>query len=640
MECHPLDPATIDELQRAVDLVLASGRAGTQPEACWAALDEPPKELVLAWEPGMTAPRRRVRVITVDRPSGVSHDSIVDLDGGALVACEALEGLHAPILGSEFTDTQAVRHEPRVAAALARRGVTNLDTVYVEPWPAGWFDGRPYDQGGRRLARAVFYVHAGEGHQPWSRPVQGLVAVLDRGTGEVMELIDQGDTPVPAHSSRLDPDGIGAQRADVRPLEITQRDGPSFTLEGNELRWQRWRMRVSLHPMEGLVFHQISYDDPVSGRTRPILYRAAMAEMVVPYGDPQGQHFWRHVFDQGEVGMGRATNPLSHGCDCLGEIRYLDAPMVNFEGVVTKIDQAVCIHEEDNNVLWRHRDSFRNVTESRRDRRLVVSFWATLGNYDYGFFWYFHQDGSIELEIKLTGIVLAGATAPDAEVSAYGVKLTPELEAPHHQHFFSLRLDVDIDGPVNRVEEVDVVTEPPGPGNPHGNAFRPVTTLLTKESEAQRLANAGASRSWRIVNPEVRNALGQPVAYQLISAASPLILGQADSAAVRRAAFARHHVHVTAYDQAEMRAAGEFPTQHAGGAGLPAYQAADRNLVDTDLVLWVTCGVTHVARPEEYPVMPLERTGFLLRPHGFFDRNPALDVPPLPVINGTDGHCH
>ena len=50
-------------------------------------------------------------------------------------------------------------------------------------------------------------------------------------------------------------------------------------------------------------------------------------------------------------------------------------------------------------------------TEVRRARRLVVSFIATVGNYEYGFFWYLYQDGTIELEIKVTGIVATGAVA-------------------------------------------------------------------------------------------------------------------------------------------------------------------------------------------------------------------------------------
>jgi primary-amine oxidase len=103
----------------------------------------------------------------------------------------------------------------------------------------------------------------------------------------------------------------------------------------------------------------------------------------------------------------------------------------------------------------------------------------------------------------------------------------------------------------------------------------------------------------------------------------------------QRAAFASHNLWVTPFDDTERRAAGDYPNQHAGGAGLPAWTQRDRPLVDTDVVLWHTFGVTHLPRPEDWPVMPVEYTGFTLVPFGFFDRNPALDVSP-----STDGHCH
>ena len=105
-----------------------------------------------------------------------------------------------------------------------------------------------------------------------------------------------------------------------------------------------------------------------------------------------------------------------------------------------------------------------------------------------------------------------------------------------------------------------------------------------------------------------------------------------DSSVGRRAGFATHNLWVTPFAPEERRAAGEYPNQHAGGAGLLEWTAQDRALVDTDVVLWHTFGVTHLPRPEDWPVMPVEYTGFSLVPFGFFDRNPALDVPPAAAL--------
>ena len=113
----------------------------------------------------------------------------------------------------------------------------------------------------------------------------------------------------------------------------------------------------------------------------------------------------------------------------------------------------------------------------------------------------------------------------------------------------------------------------------------------------------------------------------------PVLLASPDSSVARRAGFATASLWVTPYAPEERRAAGDFPNQHAGGDGLPRWTAADRSLVDTDVVVWHTFGVTHVPRPEDWPVMPVERCGFTLLPVGFFDGNPALDVP------APAGHC-
>jgi primary-amine oxidase len=640
---HPLEPLSQDEMAAACAAVLSSGCCGERPAIVYACLAEPPKAQVLAWQAGDgPLPQRAALVVVVDQATGMTHEVTVAVDGAVatVLTCEARPGLHAPLVSTEVTIAQEVVNEPLVAAALARRGVTDLSTVFVEAWPAGHFD-RPYDATGRRLNRCVFYLQEHPADQPWARPIQGLVVVSDRDTNEVFELIDErSDTPIPSHDGRLDPEALQAAgvelRDDITPLHITQPDGASFTLDGTELAWQKWRVRLSLHPIEGLVLHQLTYDG------RSVMYRGAMAEMAVPYGDPQGHHYWRSVFDEGEVGMGCTANSLVLGCDCLGEIAYLSTPLALPDGTVADVPNTVCIHEEDVNALWRHHDRTMDTTHSRRNRRLAISFWATLGNYDYGYFWYLYLDGSIEIEVKLTGILLMSAIAEGQAPSPHEVVISPHHTAPNHQHFFSFRLDLDIDGQVNRVSEVDVVVDPLGPDNQHGVAFRAVHSLVASEAEGRRRSDALAGRTWLVTNEASRNSLGQAAGYKIVPGASPLLLAHPQSSAAKRAAFATEHLWVSAYDDAETRAAGFYPNQHPGGAGLPEYLAADRPLVDTDVVLWVTVGTTHIGRPEDFPIMPVEHTGFHLKPVSFFDRNPALDVPPQDRIVGQNsgGHCH
>jgi primary-amine oxidase len=291
------------------------------------------------------------------------------------------------------------------------------------------------------------------------------------------------------------------------------------------------------------------------------------------------------------------------------------------------------MHEEDYGILWKHVDLVSGRTEVRRSRRLVVSSVATVGNYEYGFYWYFYLDGTMQLEVKLTGIMSTMAVGDDGP-GEHARMIAPGLAAPLHQHLFNVRLDMEVDGPDNAVFEVDTMPSGSGDHNPWDNAFVSTATLLESELEARRDVDPSRSRSWRIANRSCRNGLGEPTAFKLLPGATPTLLADPVSSVGRRATFAAHNLWVTPFREDERRAAGDYPNQHAGGAGLPEWTAQDRPLVDTDVVLWHSFGVTHVPRPEDWPVMPVEYTGFALVPFGFFDRNPALDVPP------SAAHCH
>ena len=194
--------------------------------------------------------------------------------------------------------------------------------------------------------------------------------------------------------------------------------------------------------------------------------------MVVPYGDPGPMHGWKNAFDAGEWGLGRMANSLKLGCDCLGVIHYFDAVLATEQGEPYTVEHAICMHEEDYGILWKHHDLHGGTDEVRRSRRLVVSFIATVGNYEYGFYWYFYLDGNIQLEVKLTGIVSPMAIAP-GEQPEFANVIAPGLAAPHHQHLFSARLDLDVDGTDEHASTRSRPRPvPAGPDNPWGNAFR------------------------------------------------------------------------------------------------------------------------------------------------------------------------
>ena len=627
---HPLEPLTAEEIRRSVAAVRAEGRLDKRARFATITLDTPPKEAVAAHRPGDPVPRQ-VRLIIVPGPDSTVIEALVALPSEEVVSWEErLDVRPALLFDDALRSIVALKEHPDWQQAMQRRGITDFDKVQIDPWPTGNF-GRAIEDN-RRITRCLFYYRENPTDNGYARPIEGVIATVDGARGEVLEVLDYGVVPFPPESGSYYPEDNQPQRTDLRPLEIVQPEGPSFTVESNLIRWQRWSLRVSMDPNDGLVLHTVGYLD--GDRVRPVLHRASITEMVVPYGDPGPLHGWKNAFDAGEWGLGRMVNSLTLGCDCLGVIAYLDATFSTERGEPYVVENAVCIHEEDYGILWKHQDLHGGGrTEVRRSRRLVVSSISTVGNYEYGFYWYFYLDGTIQHEVKLTGILSTQAMAP-GERSPYAPPIAPGLAAPVHQHLFCARLDLEVDGPVNEVFEVSAEPMPIGEGNPWSNGFVPVARRLDSELQARRNVDPATSRYWKFVNPRVKNRLGEPVAYKLLPSSTPTMLAHPESSVGRRAGFARHNLWVTPFAPDERRGAGDYPNQHAGGDGLPRWTSQDRLLVDTDIVAWHTFGVTHIPRPEDWPVMPVEYSGFHLIPVGFFDANPALDVPP------PAGACH
>ena len=622
---HPLAPLTAEEIQLAASLV--KSRLGDRASFCSAALVEPPKEALQHSASGDALPRR-LRLVGYDYPAfeppDGGFDAVVDVGSRSVEISRIRQG-QAPIGYADVVAAiKIAKQDPGWQAAMRERGIEDFENVQIDPWPAS---GYPHTSipPGHRAHRCISFLRKDKTDNGYARPVQGLIAHVDLTAGRVAHLEDHGVVPLPPESGRYDAASQPRLRTAPARLEINQPDGPGFTVDGNAIAWQNWEFRVTVHPTNGLVLHQLGYRH--EGELRSILHRAALSDMVVPYGDPDPMHCWKHVLDAGEASIGNCINSLTLGCDCVGEIRYLDHVTLNPNGTARRVERAICLHEEDYGILWKHHDAQSQTTEVRRSRRLVVSSFHTVGNYEYGFYWYLYLDGTIQMEVKLTGIVGVSAVIDGNERPEYAPLVAPNLASPIHQHLFCFRLDFDLDGTANSVYEVNTTPAPAGDDNPDGTAFRAETRLLASEAQAQRDVDAARTRSWKVVNPHRLNRLGRPVGYRLLPGATPTLLAAPNSKFAERAGFARHNLWVTPFQEGEINAAGDHPNLHPGGDGLPAWTREDRAIEDTDIVLWHTVGVTHLPRPEDWPVMPVEYCGFLLQPVGFFDRNPALDLP-------------
>jgi primary-amine oxidase len=626
MPQHPLDPLSADEIREAVAIVRRERGVGERWRFASIELREPAKAAARDFTPGEALPREAV-VVCFNRDDGRVYKGRVVLHEDRVAAWgEVLDG-QPNMTVDEFTECdEAMRRDPRVIEALARRGITDLDKVLIDTWAYGAHL-LPEEHKDGRIGWADIWYRAQDGSSPYANPVTGLHLVVDLNRMELLEVEDTQALEEPRTMGEYAPALVPGLllRPDIKPLEISQPDGPSFTVDGHAVAWQKWTLRVGFNHREGMVLHTVAYDG------RPVAHRLSFAEMVVPYRDPTNEHYRRTAFDVGEWGLGFMTTSLELGCDCLGEIRYLDAVMHDTAGEPYTIKDAICLHEEDDAILWKHVDAQAGA-QTRRARRLVVSFHVTVANYEYLVYWRLYQDGNIECEVRATGIMVTTHFAPGAQ-PPYGTLVDDRTYAPFHQHFLIARLDLDVDGEANTVYATESEMLPIGDGNPHGLALVQRDTPLRTEQEGIQDYDWGTQRAWKVVSDKT-NGLGTRTGYKLVPGGAFPPLMHPDSPVLQRARAIEHTLWVTPFHEDERWPCGEFVVQSGQDRGLPVWTSQDRPIADTDVVLWYVFGIHHITRPEEWPVMSVDKVSFWLKPVGFFDRNPALDVPPSPV------HCH
>jgi primary-amine oxidase len=612
---HPLDPLSKDELSATVTLLKNSGKVADSTRFVLIHLHEPPKEKVRAYRGGQTLPRQAFAVL-YDWASNTTSEAIVDLDAKKLLSWQDIPKAQPGALPEDDHKKGAdiARADPHWREAMTKRGIKEIDKVSIHAWPIGAYS--PGTGAGHR--RAFLTMFARE-----YGPIEDLLVLVDLTAQKIIKLEDKGVRAWRRKHGDFPPlnerdQGQGPEGPSSQPPPKDAR----YQVHGNEVWWGHWRFRFALHPRVGLVLYMVGYED--EGKVRSILYRANLSEMVVPYGDPN----WTILcpFDAGEYGMGvYAKTPLNYGIDAPTEAAYFSAWLHDHKGTPLEVPRAIALYERDGGVLWRHG---RNA---RRARQLVLSSFVRIDEYDYGFNWIFHEDGALAMEVLLTGrmnvkLVERGEDEEGHETRAgFGHLVEPYLETPNHQHFFNFRLDFDVDGAErNSVLETNTHKLPKGPDNRYGNAFVMKETLLRRELEARRRMKLTTNRTWKIVNTCASNALGQPTGYLLVPGENSVPHAAKKSFFRRHAEFVNYHLWVTPYQPEEQYAAGDYVNGGRPGAGLPKWTSANRSIEDTDVVVWYTLGVTHIPRPEEWPIMPVHRAGFKLVPAGFFSRNPAM----------------
>ncbi|KAL8805601.1 MAG: hypothetical protein Q9182_001866 [Xanthomendoza sp. 2 TL-2023] len=640
LSSHPLSPLTAAEITKAVQLVQKLYPASTSLQYKAVTLEEPRKaELV----PYLHAEHNGGRKPNIDRRAFVAyyirntdkfHEASVNLSRQRVENNFRLgPGVHGPGDAEEILLVEKVALEDEgVKAEIAKLKLPKGTAVISDPWIYG-SDGVNDEQ---RMYQCFLYMrdpnnpsNLDSNHyafpltiSPVVDTVQAKVIRIDYlPTGSDHDVKEPEPFEIPP-ANEYSPEHQQL-RTDLKPLNVVQPEGASFRVAevgetGRVLEWQKWFFRVGFNQREGMVLYDVRYDN------RNIFYRMSLSDMVIPYADPRHPFHKKAAFDLGDAGAGVMANNLKLGCDCLGSIHYLSAVLSTDKGEPWPMENVVCIHEQDAGIGWKHTNYRTGMAAVVRRRELVVQSIITVANYEYIMAFIFNQAGEVKYEVRATGVVSTQPT--DVEVP-WGTIVHPGVLAAHHQHIFSLRVDPAIDGHNNRLIYEEAHPMPRSDFNPHGVGYTVEQTLIGKSGGFD--LDVDSNRTFKIQNTSSRNPInGKPVGYSIKAPVFQKMLADPDSFHHKRAEFADHNIYVTKYRDGELYAGGKYTNQSRGGDGVRAWAKRNENVADTDLVVFVQFGLQHITRVEDFPVMPCEIIEVAFKPVNFFDKNPALDVPP------------
>lgn len=646
---HPLDPLSPQEI-KAVSSLVSEHFKGKKINFNTITLREPIKRAYYEWKEknGPTPPRLAYYVVVQAGVNGV-QEGVVDIASLTVIQSKGIDGVQ-PILTPQDLQTteEIVRSDPQVIRQCEISGIPKeeMKNVYCDAWTIG------YDErwgASRRLQQALMYWRSDEDDSHYSHPLD-FCPIVDMNEGKVIYIdIPNRRRKVSKHKhSSFHPKHIAEKfgtpenptgfRQDATPYNVTQPEGVSFKMNGHVMEWSNFKFHIGFNYREGIVLSDMTYND--HGNERPLFHRISLSEMIVPYGCPDFPHQRKHALDIGEYGAGYCTNPLSLGCDCKGVIHYMDAHFTDKAGDALTVKNAVCIHEEDDGLLFKHsdfRDDFQ-TTVVTRGKKLIVSQIFTAANYEYCLYWIFRQDGTIKLEIRLTGILNTYLCGEGEDVGKWGTHVYPQVNAHNHQHLFSLRLDPRIDGDNNSASTSDALSgegETGSAQNMYGNAFYAKKNVFKTVNDS--LTHATTTRTWDIFNPsKINKYSGKPSSYKLVSTWAAPLLAKEGSLVRKRAPWAAYTTEVVPYKDENLGYGRLYPSgDHVaqwsgdGSRGMREWIGDGSDKIEnTDILLFHTFGITHFPAPEDFPVMPTEIFDLMLRPRHFFTENPVLDVKP------------
>ena len=539
---HPLDPLSYGEIWRVLELIRDAGHMDRETRFAQLTLHEPPKRDVLAWSPGTEMPRNAYALV---RQGKDSFEAIIDLAGDQVASWSPLSGIQPNWSGDDFEAVvDKVLEHPDFIAGLKARGITDTTFLDCDTIPPGYFGTE--GERGRRIGNVSCAEPRGV-RNVWTRQVEGLSAVVDLDSEEVLRVVDDGPVPLSATDADFDRTTLDRPREVPGPLDTRQPLGPGFEIDRHWVSWQNWRFHLRPDQRVGAVLSLVSYQEQLDGPARSVMYQGHLSEIFVPYMDPSFGWYRRNFIDVGEFMAGGLAKALLRGRDCPDYATYIDTVISNDKGRPRTLPDTICVFErETGDPAWRHWSS--EMPDSRRSRDLVVRVGAVVGNYDYLLDWIFRQDGAIEVRVGATGILEVKATKDKdavqagSDADAYGRFVDRNIVAVNHDHYFSYRLDLDIDGTANRFVADRLVTQRLPAGHPRRSLWVREEHVPASEHEARLNINLERPALWRVLSNDRRNSSGYPTSFQVFPGRNANTLLSKDDYPRRRAGFIDHHL--------------------------------------------------------------------------------------------------
>lgn len=639
----PLNPLTPEEIDKAREIIVASAHYNQRMVFNEITLREPDKGAVWQWVTGSSAFRAKTKLkreanfVITDRRE--VFEGIVDLDSGTLTSWVKNTGGGYSYLGSSAEATKALNEHPAWIASLKKRGITDLSKVIAFGLSLGYYGPGDADPN-RRLVKYTAYYDTGDGNF-FTHPIENLVATVDIDTNEVVKIEEGAVVPIPMNDHGFDKNDASSTREKAKPIVIMQPKGVNYQITGQEISWQGWKFHVRLDPRVGPIVNAATFND--KGTERKVMYQGNLGGMTVPYGDPSMNWYWKTYMDAGEYGVGKSGRPLLVGSDVPNNASLIDATLNDDNGKPYTSPSVIGVFERYADADWTHKEG--DVTDARPRLELVVRFVATVGNYDYIFDYVFQQNGNIKVNVGASGVAAIKGVDTKTVFSTdkayidesnsdlkHGTLIENNALAVYHQHIYNFRLDMDVDGVKNTVLELD-----PYAAAESGKDTPVKSSMMLKQktyyTEKDAMQKFDPDKIILVASPTKKNKHGYLTGYQVIANAGGThpfaqeALFDENDWLMQRVGYLKNHIWVTPYVYEEQYPDGKYINQNPKDTGLASWTEQDRNIYQTDNVVWITTGTTHIPRAEEFPMMSTEWASMMLKPFNFLDATPTLDLP-------------